>query len=263
MSETGIVISEIGAVRLVELNRPGAKNRIDDAMHEALATVWDELAADANARAIVLTGRGDVFCGGGDLEMLEEMVDDLALAERGLARDQVIMRGLRNCRLPVVAAVNGPAVGLGCSLALHCDLVLMADTAYLADPHVALGLAAGDGGAAMLPTLVPLMRAKQFLFLGDKLRAAEAVALGAAIEAVPASELRSRALALAERLAAQPPGALQFTKSAINAHLAPAVAAGELAYLAEVATIRSPEFAAAMGALLERMALRRAPTEQC
>ena len=121
----------------------------------------------------------------------------------------------------MIAAINGAAVGLGCSLAALCDIVLMSETAYLADPHVSVGLVAGDGGAAFWPLLTPIMRSREYLYTGDRIRAATAVELGLATRttsAVPEISCRS-ARALAERLAAQPAVALQGTKRVLGMYL--------------------------------------------
>ena len=110
--------------------------------------------------------------------------------------------------LPVIAAVNGPAVGLGCSVALLSDIMLISEAAYLADPHIAVGLVAGDGGAAFWPLLTPIMRSREYLFTGDRIPAATAVELGFASRQVAPEELMTEARRLAERLAVQPAEAL-------------------------------------------------------
>jgi enoyl-CoA hydratase len=158
---------------------------------------------------------------------------------------------MRTCPVPIVAAVNGPAIGLGCSLALSCDLVMMAEDAYLADPHVSRGLVAGDGGAAMFPVLAPFMRAKQFLFTGDPIPATLAVQLGMAISVLPADDVLATAVELAHRLAEQPAQALQATKKAINLHLEQAAVVAAFASRAEAQTLRSDEFAAAFHTRLQ------------
>jgi enoyl-CoA hydratase/carnithine racemase len=208
-----------GPIRLVEMNRPEQLNSASEQMHAALAVVWDRIAADPGARAIVLTGRGRAFSAGGNFDVMISCQRDPDFRERMMTEARQIIVGMVGCPLPIVAAVNGPAVGLGCSLALLSDLVLMADDTHLADPHVGVGLVAGDGGALLLPLLVGLSRAKELLFLGRTVEAPEAVRLGLAGRAVPAKELLDEAMALAARLAAQPAQALQATKRAVNLHL--------------------------------------------
>jgi enoyl-CoA hydratase len=125
---------------------------------------------------------------------------------------------------PVVAAVNGPAVGLGASIAISCDLVLLAESAWLSDTHVNVGLVAGDGGAAIWPLMMSLLKAKEYLLTGDRIPAAEAVSLGLANRVVADGQLMKEAMALAERLAAQPLQAVQETKRALNLHMQAAIA---------------------------------------
>src|SRR6202023_721103 len=206
-------------VRLIELNRPEQRNAASEALHTALAGVWDRLAADDQVRAVVLTGRGRAFSAGGDFHVMTRVQRDEAFREQNIAEARSIISDMVRCPVPVVAAVNGPAVGLGCSLALLSDLVLMAEGAYLADPHVQVGLVAGDGGALVLPLIVGLARAKELLFLGERVSAGEALRLGMVNRVVPGDKLLDEALEVAHRLAALPARALQDTKHAGNLHL--------------------------------------------
>ena len=171
-----LVVTAEGPVRLVEMNRPEQLNAASEALHTALAAVWDRLADDDGVRAVVLTGRGRAFSAGGDFHVMTRVQRDEAFREQNIAEARRIITGMVRCPVPVIAAVNGPAVGLGCSLALLSDLVLMAERAYLADPHVQVGLAAGDGGALVLPLITGRARAKELLFLGERVSAADEVA---------------------------------------------------------------------------------------
>jgi enoyl-CoA hydratase/carnithine racemase len=239
---TDLVVTAHGPVRLIELNRPDRLNSMSEELHSALASVWDEVAADPRARVVVLTGRGRAFSAGGNFEIMTRVQRDPAFRERNVDEARRIITGMVRCPLPVIAAVNGPAVGLGCSLALLSDLVLIAEGAHIADPHVQVGLVAGDGGALVLPLLVGLTRAKELLFLGDRVSAEEAVRLGIANRVVPKDKLLEEAMQLAERLAALPVGALRETKRAVNLHLEQAVAAAlEPALLAERDSMHSPD----------------------
>ncbi|MCH5677577.1 enoyl-CoA hydratase/isomerase family protein [Streptomyces gilvus] len=222
-SDEPVVVTADGPVRTVTLNRPDDLNAADAAMHRRLARVWAELADDPEARAVVLTGAGRAFSAGGDFGFMREHRDPAA-RWRIIEEARRIAVEMLQFPLPVVAAVNGPAVGLGCSLALMSDLVLMADTAFLADPHILVGLVPGDGGAAVLPAHIGMLRAKEFLFLGDRVDAQRAVSMGMANHVVPAAELTARALALAERLAGLPAQALRDTKRALNQNLELALA---------------------------------------
>ena len=208
-----------GAVRVVTLDRPEQLNAANDPMSEGLPRVWDQLAADPEARAVVLTGAGKAFSAGGDFERMTRIQADEAFRERAIHEARALLVAMMRFPLPVIAAVNGPAVGLGCSLAISCDLVLMADTAHLADPHVMVGLVAGDGGAALMPLMTSLLRAKEYVFTGDRIPAQLAVELGLANRVVPAAQLMDEALALAHRLAKLPARALQDTKRVFQLHL--------------------------------------------
>ena len=135
-----LVVTAEGPIRLIELNRPEQLNAASEALHTALAGVWDRLAADEAVRAVVLTGRGRAFSAGGDFHVMTRVQRDEAFREQNIAEARRIITGMVRCPVPVIAAVNGPAVGLGCSLALLSDLALMAEGTYLADPHVQVGL---------------------------------------------------------------------------------------------------------------------------
>jgi enoyl-CoA hydratase len=228
-TEDHLVVESHGPVRLVAFNRPDTLNAVTAEIHGAMARVWRDLAEDSEARAVVITGRGRAFSAGGDMAMFQRLQTGVEERRALLEEAAVIVREMTGFPLPVVAAVNGAAVGLGCSVALLCDLVFMAESAYLCDPHVAVGLTAGDGGASTWPLFMSLLRAKEFLLTGDRIPADQAVALGLANRVVPDDQLLDEAMEMAQRLAALPPQAVQSTKRALNLHLARA-AAGVLEY---------------------------------
>lgn len=213
-----VLVQADGPVRLVTLNRPDELNGANRPMHQALAKLWSHLDADEDARAVVLTGRGQAFSAGGDFGYMQENIDDREMRAQTMAEGRAIIEGMVRCRLPVVAAVNGPAVGLGCSLAVLCDIVLIAEGTFLADPHLRMNLVPGDGGMSW-PALVGLSRAKEYLFLGNRIPAAEAVAIGLASRSVAPEQLLDEALALSHKLARIPPDALRDTKRALNSYL--------------------------------------------
>jgi enoyl-CoA hydratase len=218
-----LVVADHGPLRILTLSRPEALNAINLRMHRALAAVWELLAADRGARAVVLTGAGRAFSAGGDLRHITDLAQDNLLRREDIGRAIAIVRGITGCPLPIVAAVNGPAVGLGATVALLCDIVLVGESAYFADPHVAVGLTAADGGAAIWPWLTGLSRAKEYLFTGKRVSAQTAVDIGLASRVVPDDELFAEAVALGEELARQPRQALQTTKLALNQHLRDAI----------------------------------------
>jgi enoyl-CoA hydratase len=178
---------------------------------------------------------------------------DEAFRDQNIAEARRIITGMVRCPVPVIAAVNGPAVGLGCSLALLSDMVLMAEGAYLADPHVQVGLVAGDGGAMVLPLIVGLARARELLFLGSRVGAEEAVRLGLANRVVPGDKLLDEAMDVARRLAALPVTALRGTKRAVNLHLEQAMSVVmEAALEAERDSMHSPEHVAVVAKLIAK-----------
>ncbi|NYE18798.1 enoyl-CoA hydratase/isomerase family protein [Microbacterium immunditiarum] len=233
-------VEEDGPVRVLTLDRPDALNAIDHELHEALADVWPRLDADREARAVVLTGSGRAFCAGGDLDWIRDAGGSDEGAASMMKTATRIITGMLGTRLPVVAAVNGPAIGLGCTLTVLSDLVLASPDAWFSDPHVGVGLAAGDGGI-LWSSLTGMHVAKEFLFLGGRLPADDAVRAGLANRVVPAESLREESLILAHRLAELPAPALQGTKRAMNSMLMAAWPSLENGIAAEERSMRSVE----------------------
>jgi enoyl-CoA hydratase len=231
-----------GPVRTVVINRPDQLNAVNQPLHWALANVWRQLSADRDARVVILTGAGRTFSAGGDFEWITSFFDDPAGRYESLREAAEIMEEMLRFPLPVIAAVNGAAIGLGCSLIILCDIVLMSERARLCDPHVSIGLAAGDGGAAFWPLLTNILRAREFLFTGEPINAATAVELGLATRVVARDNLMEEARRLADRLAQQPPEAIQATKRVVNMHLSRALSGPMQAGLAaEEATMLTEE----------------------
>jgi len=251
---TALLIEGAGPVRTVKLNRPDRLNAVNEELHAALASVWGILGADDTVRAVILTGAGTAFSAGGDMDYLARLADDPSFRSHTLADARRIVTEMMAFRKPVIAAVNGPAVGLGCSLAVLCDIVLMSETAFFADPHVNIGLVAADGGALAWPLTMSLLRAKEYLFTGDRIDAPTAERLGLANHVVPPADLLDRAQSLAERLAAQPQQALQDTKRALNIHMSRAVLSViDFALASESETFALPEFRSFLDAYTAKM----------
>jgi enoyl-CoA hydratase len=248
-----LLLEERGAVRLLTLNRPDAFNATDETLHGALAQVWARLAADTEMRALVITGAGKAFCGGGDLHLLDRMVHDTKLRAAIMEEGAVIVRGMTGIEVPIISAVNGPAVGLGCSIAGLSDIVLIEEQAYFSDPHVVLGLVAGDGGAMTWPLLTSLLRAKEYILLGDRVPADDAVQLGVANRVVPTGTSVDEALELGERIAKLPPQSVRETKRLLNAALHRAVETLlDPAIATETESFDEPAFQANLARMLER-----------
>lgn len=213
-----------GAVRTLTIDRPDQLNALDDDTRRGLVDAFLAFEADPDAAVLVITGAGKAFSAGGDLDSLQRLHDDPPYRRANMRDAEELVRVMLELSKPVIAAVNGPAVGLGCSVTQLCDIVLAAETAWFADPHVSVGLVAGDGGALLWPLTVGALRAKEHLFTGDRLAAVDAERLGLANHVVPGDRLLSEAYALADRLAAQPQQALRDTKRAVNLHLRAAAA---------------------------------------
>ena len=212
------VVAE-GDVLIATIDRPGSDlNAVDGQLHADLAALFARLKREAAARAVLLTGSKRAFSAGGDYAWFPTLRSIEQLEHLRRDAKQMIW-DLLDVELPIVAALNGPAVGLGASVALLCDVVVMADTAVIADPHVRIGVVAGDGGAAIWPALLGPILAKRYLLTGDPVTAAEAARMGLVTEVVPADDLPSRGLAWAQRLAAGAPLAVRGTKAAVDAQL--------------------------------------------
>jgi enoyl-CoA hydratase len=205
-------------VLIVTLNRPDAMNAVDQQLHRELARVFEDIAFDPETDAVVLTGAGDAFCAGGDLDWIAALPAGRA-SEWMVVEGRKIVRDLLTPPQPIIAAVNGAAVGLGATVALFCDVIFAASSARISDPHVKVGLVAGDGGAAIWPLLLGPARAKQYLLTGDWLSAAQAKELGLINEAVADDALRAEALAFARRLTEGSQPAIRATKKAVNHYL--------------------------------------------
>jgi len=239
-----------GPLRIITLNRPAALNAVNDALHTGLARLWPRLSEDRDARAAVLTGRGKAFSAGGDFDYLDELRRDPELRAQTIAHGRELVLGMARCRVPVIAAVNGPAVGLGCSLAALSDVVYLAETAYLADPHVQIGLVAADGGPLTWPLHTSLLIAKEYALTGARIPAQRAVELGLAnhVVADPVTE----AVACAKRVAGLPRLAVESTKRLLNLHLERAVLATlDFAMTAEEQSFQTEDFSASIARLTE------------
>ena len=242
-----------GELLIVTIDHPdSAMNAVDEQLHHDLWELFRQLASERVARAIVLTGSGRAFSAGGDMSWFPELrrPDRLhALRREG----KQLIWNLLDVEVPIVCALNGPAVGLGASVALMCDVIVMADTASIIDPHVQVGLVAGDGGAAIWPLVLGPIAAKRHLMLGEPLTADAALAMGVASEVCPVDEVAAVARRWAERLAAQPPLAVQGTKIAVNAQIKQALLTSfDVSMALEMSCFHSNDHAEAVSAFVDK-----------
>ena len=211
-----LVLEYDGPVATLTLNRPQALNTLDQATIQELGAALDAVAADEALRVLLITGAGDrAFAAGADIKELRA-VESASDGARIADRTHAIFQKLVDLRKPVIAVVNGYALGGGFELALACDIRIAADTAVVGLPEVSLGLIPGWGGTTRLARLVGTGTAKLLIFTAARLSASEARDLGILERVVPASELMAAARTLATSIAAMPPLALAAAKQSIN-----------------------------------------------
>ncbi len=191
-------------------------NGVDGIMHEEMSRVFADLQRDTGSDIIVLTAKGRAFCAGGDFDWFQEQVDDPATF-RAIAWDaKRIVSSLLEMEKPIICRLNGAAAGLGATIALLCDVIVADENAVIGDPHVKVGLVAGDGGALIWPQLVGYAKAKELLLTGDMLSAAEAKELGLINHAVPSDQLDAKVREIVGKITGNPRWAVRWTKSVVN-----------------------------------------------
>lgn len=196
-----------------------AVNAVDAAMHRDLARVFGDLQHDPGSDIIILTGRGRAFCAGGDFDWFEQQIaDPRTFRDIGFEAKRIVS-GLLELEKPILCRMNGAAAGLGATIALLCDVIVADENARIGDPHVKVGLVAGDGGAVIWPQLIGFARAKEFLMTGDLLTAKHAAEIGLVNYAVPAAELDAKIAELVEKIAGNPRWAVRWTKTVVNLQL--------------------------------------------
>jgi enoyl-CoA hydratase/carnithine racemase len=209
-------------IALLTLNDPDQRNPISELeMIDALVDRLMALNADPSVRVAILTGAGTAFSSGGNVKRMAETAEErrTAPAETRNYYKQGIQRiplAFETLDVPIIAAVNGPAIGAGCDLACMCDIRIAGASARFAESFVKVGIVPGDGGAWLLPRVVGYSKASEMAFTGDMLDATEALACGLVSRVVPDAELLDAAMALAKRIAANPPQAVRLTKRLIR-----------------------------------------------
>ena len=247
-----IEFERVGDVLRVTLANPRNElNAVDAGMHAELRRLFEELKNEDAARAVVLTGSGRAFSAGGDFNWMAT-IDGDGLYEVRREGKQIVWN-LLDVELPIVAAINGPAIGLGATLALLCDVIFMAESATVADPHVRVGIVAGDGGAVVWPLVLGPAQAKRYLMTGDAVAAADAERMGLVTAVLPADQLEEKALAFAHKLAAGAPLAVRYTKMAVNQLVKQALAtAFDYSMALELVTFVSSDHQEALRAIREK-----------
>ena len=238
----------------ITMNRPELLNAVNDELHEEMSRIFFNAADDPDSDVIVLTGAGRAFSAGGDFELLSDHIKGKRPPFVNEARImRRVVHGLLDCPKPVIAKVNGDAFGFGASVALLCDIVIAAEDARFADPHVKLGLVAGDGGAMIWPQLIGFAKAKHYLLTGEPIGAVEAERCNLITFVKPADELDAFVDAYAAKLARGAQSAIRYTKSVTNIalrQLFSSVFEAGVAY--EGLTTYTSDFREAVGAMLEK-----------
>lgn len=216
MAYENIIFEREGAVGILKINRPKSLNALNPATVKEIASCLDEIQQDGSIRCLIVTGEGDrAFVAGADISAMVTMTatEGHAFSALGLG----VMRRLETLPIPVIAAVNGFALGGGTELALACDLIIAADKAKFGQPEINLGIIPGFGGTQRLARRIGLPRARELIYSGDMIDAETAFRMGLANKVVPLAELLHEAKALAHKLASKPPIAIHQAKMAINA----------------------------------------------
>jgi enoyl-CoA hydratase len=242
-----------GRVLTITLHRPEQRNAVNGRMHTELSRVFTDAQRDPHSDVVVLTGSGSAFCAGGDIDWMQSHVDDPDQFDRMAREGKDIVFTQLDLEKPLICKINGHATGLGASLALLSDISIASDEAKIGDPHVSVGLVAGDGGALIWPQLVGYAKARKYLFTGDLMTAAEAERIGLITECVPAAQLDACASAIAQRIAGGATKAIRYTKITTNLPLKALFHAHFDAGLAyECLSNRSSDHAEAVQAFRER-----------
>jgi enoyl-CoA hydratase len=247
-----IRVTRSGRILTLSLSNPAKLNAVDGRMHHELADIFYDVQKDDSVDIVVLEGEGASFSAGGDIEWMRDAAQGRIQGPTMIEGKRIIF-GLLDLEKPIIAKVRGAAIGLGCTLALFCDVIFASENARFADPHVKVGVVAGDGGAVIWPQLVGYARAKEYLMTGDPIPGKEAERIGLVNHVVPDAELDARVDAFARKLAAGAPQAIRYTKVSVNLRLkeiAHTILDASMAY--EMMTFATQDHREAVNSFLEK-----------
>lgn len=213
-----ILIENRDGIATVTLNRPEVMNAIDGEMHLELERIWNDLDGDPEVKVIVLTGAGRTFSAGGDARAIRDGIFS-PLHSNNFKHARRLILDMLEVEVPIVAAVNGDAVGLAANIVLFCDMIIATRSARIGDPHVRMGVAAGDSACAIWPLICGPTRAKQYLMTGDLMSSTDAERFGLFNRVVDDGEALNEAIAYAHRLLELAPLAVRWTKYSLNKSL--------------------------------------------
>ncbi len=252
-SLSSIAFERRGRSLSIIFNRPEQLNAFNLALHDELVIALDAAREDDASDVIVLTGAGRAFSAGGDLDHIALSAAEPERFDHEVQIAKRIVLTLLDIKKPVVCRLNGHAVGLGATIALLCDIIIAADHAKIGDPHVSIGLVAGDGGAIIWAQRIGLAKAKEYLLTGELIPAPKAAEIGLINHAIPADQLDDAVGALCDKLLASPQMAVRYTKALTNMEIkrvALLVLDQGLAWESE--TVRSADHREAISALREK-----------
>ncbi|MDF8334584.1 enoyl-CoA hydratase/isomerase family protein [Novosphingobium cyanobacteriorum] len=240
-------------VLTITLNNPDYRNAIRPDMDEALTRIFWDADADPEVRVIVLAGAGKSFCAGGDIVAMQEGVDNINNFVVGIKNGKRFMTAMLDCDKPIVARVHGDAVGLGATLALFCDICVASENARFADPHVKVGLVAGDGGAVIWPMNAGFAAAKYFLMTGDLVGAREAQAMGLIAKVTTEEDLDAEVSRIVDKLNNGALQAISYTKHVLNIGIRQLFASSvDAGFALETVSSRLPDHREATTAFVEK-----------
>jgi len=208
-----------GNILHVTIDNAAQHNRVDAAMHSELSRLFYDVGEDPDSDVVVLSAAGRFFGVGGDLAYMRDQIEDPNLFHRSVREGKRIVYSIMECDKPIIARVHGDAIGLAATIALACDIVVADENATIVDPHVRVGLVAGDGGALLWPAMIGYARARYHLLTGRPLLGREAADIGLIAKAVPADQLDAEVDGLARELATGATKAIRWTKSTVNSEL--------------------------------------------
>jgi enoyl-CoA hydratase len=236
------------------LNTPGKLNAVGAEAHGHLAEIWKTIDRDDETRVVLVRGADGAFSSGGDLALVEDIARDWETRLRVFHEARDLVYNIVDCSKPIVAAIDGPAVGAGLAVALLADVSIATPTARIVDGHTRLGVAAGDHAVLVWPLLCGMAKAKYHLLLCEPVSGEEAERIGLVSLCVPADELEERALEVARRLAAGSQAAIRHTKLALNNWLKLAGPAFDASLAMEFLDMTGPDVAEGVAAVRERRA---------
>ncbi len=248
-----ILLERRGRLLIMTLNRPDALNAINLTLHDELPEALSFARTDGGSDLILLTGAGRAFSAGGDIDHLQRNAEKPELFDHEAKQAQRIVFALLDMEKPIVCRMNGHAVGLGASIALLCDVIFADERAKIGDPHVGIGLVAGDGGAVIWAQRIGLAKAKEFLLTGELIAAAKAAEIGLINHALPADELDAAVDGFCAKLLGGATLAIRYTKMLTNMELkriAETVMPNGIAW--ETETVRSADHKEGIAAMREK-----------